>query len=224
MANLKKSSLNEDMARKFAIAAQIEIKRENLKRWIEAENAAQVYIDDDKADPTLVARQMGKPMAPRDLEAKLKPLLGPNYLFEYLPDPNKPLDRPRMKQITKVLPNGTKERVLLYHNDVMPEHSIMSRRTEDVPDMTANKLDRKDFPKAEWNGKEFVWDKTTLKPGYKRVTKPARELFRGYRTILLRLVLEGHLGLPSVENAFGSDNRREWAAKAHGRSEFATPW
>lgn len=224
MANLQKSTFNPELGAKFAAAAQIEIRRNEVKNWIEAQNADQVYIDDADKDPTLVARQMGKPMSPRDLEAKLHRILGPNYLFEYLPDPNHPLEQPRMKQIAQVLPNGRKERILLYHNDVMPEHSIMSRRTEDVPDMTVTHLDRKDFKNAQFKDGDFEYSGNAVKPGYKRVTKPARELFRGWRTILLRLVMEGHTGVPSVEKEFGGDNRREWAAKAHGRREFATPW
>lgn len=223
MANLQKSSFNSDIQAKVVAAAVIEHKRDQLKQWIAEQNAAQVYIDDADSDPTLVHRQIGKPMSPKELEMKLSKLC-PNLVYKFLPDPNKPLETPRMKAIYQLFPDGHEERIMLYHNAPMPEHSIMSRGTEDVPDMTVTKIDRKDLPKSEFNGKEMVFDESAPKPGFKRVTKPARELFRGWRTILLRLVMDGFLTVSQAEGEFGADNRREWAGKT-GKLTFAgTPW
>lgn len=73
----------------------------------------------------------------------------------------------------------------------MPEFSIMATVEEEVP-IFENRVMSLDDPSTEI------------------VTRPGRELLRGWRTLLLRLVKFGFLSLGEVEKKFGSCERPSW--------------
>ena len=200
----------------------IERKIEDVKGWLAEQTQTSMYIGTDQ-DPTNAQRQIGRQMSSNEFEGKLRRLVGPNILFE-VNGKNR-----NMKAIYRRLPDGKKEYICSYHNGFMPEHSIMARSEEEVPEdlsrldpSSAGHLKRKDLPKAEWNGTKWVFD-GGVTPGLKRVPIVWREHNRGWRTVLLRLVAAKIITPVQAEATFGSDNRPEWAGHI-GKQKVITPW
>lgn len=149
--------------------------------------------------------RMGHPMWPRELEAKLS-TLNPNLVFEVIEN------NPTHKRLSVVDQRG-KHFVAVYENSLMPERSIPRIRVMEVPDPNFTKVDRKDFSS----------DPTALKPGWRRIEVPWGEAKRGWRTVLVRLIQSGLIGVVETEAIFGSDQTPEWHQYT-GKGEFTSPF
>ncbi len=93
-----------------------------------------------------------------------------------------------------LLPNGSKEFIVVCENGLMPEWSIMGTLEVRVPD----------------GGIHGMWKKTKV---------PGQELFRGWRTVLIYLIRKKLVSLEAVERLFGPCNRQSWCiftGKQHG--------
>lgn len=73
----------------------------------------------------------------------------------------------------------------------MPEFSIMATVEEEVPIFENRTISLED-------------------PSMKTELRPGREVLRGWRTLLLHLIRDGHLTLTAVERKFGSCDRPTW--------------
>jgi len=203
----------------------IEKQKQDKIRWAKEQEEDCVFIDNDYISPANEERQLGKVMLTVDFENKLKKLV-PTIHFEF----NR--FNPSMKAYY-VRRGGNLVYLGAYHAGYMPEHSIVKRKMEMVWDYKATEkpLNRKDLPKSEWvPGKGIVWDETVTRPGWKKIYKPAGELKRGWRTVLIKLVLEGLLTPHQVEKNFGepssSFGKRAWAYHSGKRSDkdFVIPF
>ena len=201
----------------------IERKLDNVKSWIDDQLRTSAYIGTD-LDPTNAQRQIGRQMSSNEFEGKLRRHLPSNIRFEVNHK------NPSMKAVYRIHPDGKKEYICSYHNGFMPEHSIMAQSEEEVPvdlkkldPASLGHIDRKDLPKAEWNGERWVFDGPVENPLMKRVPIVWREHSRGWRTVLLRLVAANIITPVQAEAIFGSDNRPEWAGHT-GKQAVTTPW
>ena len=143
-------------------------------------------------DPTNLMLQMGSSMFTRDFVKKLKPIL-PSLVWEVHPK--------------------KKDKSLFYHHDKlitigdfpwMPEWSVFQQSYERLPAHSPDTIITKEGYEVEY-----------FHPGVPTMETVAVGFFevnRGWRTVLLRLFLNGLLNVTQVENIFGKGNRASWAA------------
>lgn len=213
---------DESLLMEHARRGIIERKVSDVKGWIEEQLITAKYIGSDN-DPTNAQRQIGRQMSSNELEGKLHRLVGPNILFVHN-EKNR-----NMKAVYRRVPDGEKEYICSYHNGFMPEHSIMAQSEEEVPEDMARidpdssgHIKRTDLPKAEWDGKKWVFQGGGT-PGLKKEKIVWHERSRGWRTVLLRLVAAKIITPVQAEATFGADNRPEWAGHI-GKQKVTTPW
>lgn len=203
---------------KAAAQAQLESYRAQILAWaqLEAENCK--YLLDEKTDPTFIPRRLGRPMHHEKLEGKIKKLVpGMKFIWGPLSDVI------GTKKMVLYGPQGEVRWECVYNTGMMPERSILARKTRDVLDTNLKTWSRKDLPKYEFvPGEGYRWDPDAPPPGFKRVEEPHREVRRGWRTILLRLIVESIVPLTAVERVFGSDSTPEW--HGHTRGQVTRPW
>lgn len=185
--------------------------QERVNQWIKQQEAMSVYIKDDELSPCLVSKQLGKKMSPRDFEIKLRKL-NPS-LFSIVNPYN---SKKRMLYITE---NGKIRGVCPFENIDMPEHSIVAVKEERYPDPNLA-LDNEGSP---------IYDRTDANKdpenyGWMTQLIPWHEAFRGWRTVLIKLVQEGITTPSQVELIFGSSDRTEWAYGMGKRDNKVTPW
>ena len=189
----------------------------DVRKWVLDQVAHAVYLEDNNLSPANADRQIGQPMFANDLEVRLKKL-NPNLYFE-----SNPFNKSK-KACYLLQPGAGKVFVCAYENGVMPEHSIMKVKEEEVWDVDQVHLNRKDMPKHEFvPGVGYQFDPTAARPGFKKVKLPWGELTRGWRTVLLKIVISGLATITDVERIFGTDNRPEWAGHT-GKKPVTTPW
>lgn len=78
----------------------------------------------------------------------------------------------------------------------------------------------------EPNGKgigEWIFEPDAVLPGMKKIVHPWGEFMRGYRTILLRLVIDRYISPAQAETTFLRDQTPEWAA-GMGHHAKSRPW
>ena len=210
--------------KQFATIAQgdrVEKQKNDLLQYIKQEESHIVFVEDSLVDPTNDEKQLGKPISSVTFENILRTVLPLNIAFidnPWIPD---------KKAIVRV--KGTEfETICPYERGLMPEHSVMQLVTKEIPDSEVlgrrKAMNRKDLGKYEYvPGQGFVFDDTTVRPGFKRIKQVGRELKRGWRTVLLRLIQEGLISLYDVERLFGSKDHPSWAQNT-GRREAVLPW
>lgn len=193
--------------------------------WLKEQNADSVFVEEEYISPANSERQLGKVMNTLDFEKKIKSLV-PNLHFETNP-------HNQVMKALYILRNGAKHYLGAYHAGFMPEHSIVKIKEELQwdPEATKTPLNRADLPKSEWvPGKGLVWEEGVVRPGWKKVKKPAGELKRGWRTILIKLVNENLLSPLTVDVNFGEPSslfgKKAWAFHSGKRAdkEFIVPF
>jgi hypothetical protein len=192
--------------------------RQVVTDTIKHETAAEVR--DFDTSPTNPMRQWGAAMPTATFEAKLKPILPAFIVMRDHPT------NETKRVMYMSLPGGALETLVVYERLISPEHSIMATEFEDVPDMSVEVLDSKDIPKSTFVSPEegYTFDTTAGPlPGWKRVPSVDVEVYRGWRTVLIRLVQLGVVNGPQVEAIFGADDRKEWA-HGLGKSHNPTLW
>lgn len=189
-------------------------------------------LENPDTDPTNPERQLGRSLPHTEIETRLT-RLNPNLVFT--PHPKNPTKR----LIYLKQPTGELSYLFVCEAGNVPENSIMTVRQHD--ELTTEALrpgwrvDKADIPKHETIPHEItddgevkrvgsvVFDRGALLPGRQRLESAHNELVRGYRTVLLRLILGGIITETGAEREFGSQDRSSWAAGL-GRRVKQTPW
>lgn len=207
---------DEQKQAEHAIKTAIESNQSRLAAWEDDSVRNAVYVTDEEFNPGNPQLQMGRAMMPGELERKLTSI-NPNFIYEVHA-------RNKTKKSIYLPVAGEKKHLVIYENSYMPEHSIMRLVKKDIRDMSVNSLDRKDLPKHEWSPErnEWVFDDSAPMPGMKRVLICDRELVRGWRTVLLRLIQNKYITISDAERVFGTCNDSRWAY--HTKGNLKSPW
>lgn len=193
--------------------------RQDIQDTIDLKTQAKVTDFDNS--PTNPQRQWGNALPVEVFESKLATILPPFIRI---------FDHPKNQNVRcahLVLPDGTLEYLQVsWTKGLMPEHSIMWTKYEDVPDLMVKSYSARDMPKGEFISEEEGWKFDTSAgplPGYKRVTTVNAEALRGWRTVLLKFIVLKVITPSQAEIVFGADDRREWANKT-GKQNAPTLW
>ncbi len=197
-----------------------EKQREQMAAWVEQQTKNSIFLEDEKTNPANALARIGKAMLAGELEGKLKKL-NSSLHFEYNSFNS-------TKKMIYLVDRRGKTPLFPYEAGVMPERSIMNTKEEMVPvediyESTTFKMNRKDLGKQTWDEKkqEFVSD--TPNPYLRKVLIPWSEKTRGWRTILIKLVIAGAITPKQAEDTFGSHNTREWQ-NSLGKAKHNLPW
>ena len=179
--------------------------------WIKQQEALAIYVKHDELSPCNVEKQMGQKMWPHEFESKLKKL-NPS-LFSEVNTFNK------NKRMLYIMENGVKKGICPFENTIMPEHSIVAVKEERYPDPNLYR-DNEGNP---------IYDRTEANKdpdNYGWITHliPWHEAFRGWRTVLIKLVKEGIASPSQIEQVFGSSDTTGWAYAMGKRENKLTPW
>lgn len=178
----------------------------------------QVRMDKPEDNPTEFARQLGKRLSTTDFESRVSRL---NPSIKFLPHPVKDDARLVMHEVKGYLFPYTAIQ------GTVNEFSWMNSK-EEIHETAKTQdyvLKRSDLPPAEWVPHEFnedgslkklgrwIRDENVVRPGFEKKELIWNEVWRGWRTVLLRLIFEGYLPAGEVEREFGSADRKSWATK-----------
>ena len=192
-------------------------KQEKIK-WAKEQEEDCVWVENDYISPANEERQLGRIMSTKDWEDRVRKLV-PSAHFEHNPF------NPSMKALY-ILKNGKKDYVCAYHAGFMPEHSIVKVKEEVVwdPAQTDKPLGRVSESSYTKTDREVRFDPNVLRPGWKKIKKPAGELKRGWRTPLIKLVLSGFLTPSQVEKEFGEPSslygKKAWAYYSGRKTDY----
>ena len=199
--------------------AAVEAYREQVIAWARLEEANCSLLLDPDTDPTFIPRRLGRTMTHEELERKIKKLVP---AMQFVSGPGTQILN--TKKMILLGPDGQERWSCIYNIGVIPERSICARMQKDVLDLSKVVYSRADLPKYEFvPGEGYVWDPTTPAMGFKRVDIPHREIKRGWRTILLRMIVEDVLPLAAIERVFGSDNTPNWQQHT-GKKDWRLPF
>lgn len=205
---------------KVAIRKAYDADYEKKLQWAKENEAHNIYLEDENISPANAASQLGRPLSSHQLENILTKL-NPNLIFEYN------WWNPGMKAM--YIPEKGEKKYLLSYHVFMPEHSVMKQKEETVIDYEQLKtpLKRSDLPKHEWvPGKGYVFD--GLAPGWKKVTRPWGEQTRGWRTVLLKLIILKIITVSQVEKYFANPSskfgQRAWAYHTGAQPKAEIPF
>lgn len=151
--------------------------------------------------------KFGRPMWPKEFEDRLS-RLNASFIFEVI-DQNPTKKRLSIEKLTG------KKFIAVYENTLMPERSIPKLREMEVPDPN--------WDHSKTSRLDISPDEKALKPGWRRLTIPWGEYKRGWRTVLVRLIQEGHITVTQAETEFGSDDTPEWRQHT-GKGAYTTPF
>lgn len=200
--------------------AKEEDQREKMKAWVTDQTQNAMYLDDPLSSPANAVARIGTPMKDTDLEATLKKL-NPSLTFVYnqFNSTKKMIYLDDLRGRTSLFP---------YESGIMPERSIMSVKVEmvPVPELYDNPnfvMNRKDLGKQEWDEEKQQFTSITANPYLKRVVTPWNEIQRGWRTILIKLVLSGAITPQQAESSFGAHQSKEWQ-NSLGKAKHLLPW
>lgn len=168
-----------------------------IQEWARRQlTAAQALLTEDNI--TNPESRMGHPLTHQEFEARLKKLC-PRLVFR---------DHPRLDmRCVYLLEDGGKLKFLsAYSRGIIPEYSIMSTRKVKIPTLFVYKhhID-KDEAEAVRHGEKPPWEI--------EVERPWEEIVRGWRTVLILLVLKGVLSIHQVESEFGTGTKDSWAIR-----------
>jgi hypothetical protein len=196
---------------------QMKFQEDNLKlaQYLEDQLTPGLPFDDQGKLRLNKEAQMGTPLSTEVFEKKLASI-APSVVF-----------KPHWKPSKRTLRYGpSEEHFIVYENSqAMPEFSVFSPRTRRLQTSETTKpgfrLSRADLPKYEYIPPEYdtlgnmtrepdiIWDGPL--PGEQDITEGWNEDLRGWRTVLVQLVLNGVISISDMEKTFGSANRRSYA-------------
>ncbi len=159
-------------------------------------------------------------MTSLELEAKLLKL---NAAFHFEHNEFNPT-----KKMIYLVDRRGKVPLFPYESGVMPERSIMNTKEEMVPvddvfDNNNFKMNRKDLGKQTWDEEKKEFTSSTPNPYLRKVLIPWSEKTRGWRTILIKLVIAGVITPRQAEESFGAADNREWQ-NSLGKASHNLPW
>jgi len=213
---LVKDSAAVEAARK---RAALDAYRETVANWAKLESANCQFMLDPKTDCTNIPSRLGSPMTSETLERRIKKLVP---RMQFLSGPLS--DIKGTKKMVLPDANGVEIWSCVYNTGLLPERSIRARVTKDVIDPDAKSVRRADLPKYEFiPGEGYRWDETQPAPGFKRVELPSHEIRRGWRTVLLMMIVGGVASVDAVEREFYSDDTPSWQQHT-GKKNHGIPW
>lgn len=215
-------TIDSEKAQTHKKISRVEQQLQDRINWMKEQEKDTIYVENELIDISNNERQLGRPFLPSELEKRLKKV-NPNFHFEVNWRNNE------MKALY-FIKNGKKEYIGSYHNCLMPEHSVSKVKYELVWDYKATQkpLERKDLPKHEWvPGKGWVFDPNAPRPGWKVLKKPNGEYKRGWRTLLIMIVLKGYAQWWEIDKVFKETpsslfGQRAWAYHRGDRSPEET--
>jgi hypothetical protein len=190
-----------------------EAHREQTNRWVAQQLAHSVYVSDKTISVANEERQMGKPLGAAEFKTiieKLHPKLKVEHhpysddVCVYFLRRGEPWE---FDPKTNVFGGEQKVFVTAVRDTVIPEWSIMSVKQV----------------------KEYD-DSRHISPGqlgYRWITVPERELTRGWRAVLAKLLNSEIVSLDQVnrvKDKYGSADRESWAANTGQLSNAANPF
>lgn len=181
----------------------LQAQRETIREWVTRAEENCKYLADQDTDPTFAPKRIGHPLHHDVLEQRLKSL-NPNIIFVWN----------SFNSTKKCIYYG--ETHIPYEAGIMPERSIMGRKTEEVPvgDVYDNPkfvLERKDLRK---DGKN---------PWMKTIQVPWREEVRGWRTVLIKLVACQAITPTQAEQMFSAADNSAWQ-NGMGKAKHLLPF
>src|SRR5690348_7543651 len=213
---------NDEQIARILRGDAIERHKQQLIDYIQREMEHVVFTENDAIDPSNAERQMGRPLTSQEMERRLRPVLPSNIAF---------IDHPYNPDIRAVVRSkniNEYETICPYHRGVQPEHSIMQVKEIEIPDVDVlarrKSISGRDMPKSEYvPGVGFVFDPTVTRPGYVRVKQLGHEVRRGWRSVLIKLIMQGLLTITDAERLFGTDNNAAWQQHVKGVNNDI-PW
>lgn len=201
---------------------QVEKQKNDVLKYISNEMSHVVYLDDAKLNPTIEDKQLGHVLSSTEMEARLRKILPSSCVF---------IDNPwrfGFRAVVRLTREG-QETLVPYEKGPMPEHSVMSCNWKEVPDpdyiSRKRALGRDSLTKHEWvPGEGFVFDENEPRPGFLKVRQIGRELKRGWRTVLIKLIQSNVLTLGDAERYFGSDDFPTWQYHTGKTAEQTVIW
>jgi len=196
---------------------------EKLRLWERDKVDNAIYVTDNDLSPGNWEKQKGQELTTEKFEQKLLKIF-PGARFATFPK------NPSKRCVYRILPDGSAEFLCSYENGKMTEHSVLYIKEEDVLDINPTKtdalthIDRQDLPHAEWDGTQWNFDRSKPLPGSKRVTTATREVSRGWRTVLIKLLQAGVITLQGAEKEFGTVNDRKWAFHTGKQKSLVSPF
>jgi hypothetical protein len=205
---------------------RVEAQKQKLLDYIAQEQSHVVLIDNKLVDPTNSTKQLGNYMESSLFEKKLVTILPPSCFF--LDNPWKAGFRAVVRRASISTWYVDYETLCPYERGILPEHSVMQLVEKEIPDPDVisrrKSISRKDLGRFEFKkGEGYIFDERDVKPGYKRIKQLGREVKRGWRTILLKLVIANVITLTDAERVFGAPDDIRWAAQA-GKQKLLLPW
>ena len=171
---------------------QLDSKRREEQRSKEIawskEQLAQGIALNSQDDPTNFTRQLGKPMANQKLEALISKL---NTSIQFAWHPKVSYN----KRFAFVEDAGKRRTLAVYEAGLLPEFSIMGGATHKIPNP-----DRHEYSK-----KEILDD-----AHYITYRHPDVEVYRGWRTVLAMLVLQGMISKERLDRLTQPTTREGW--------------
>lgn len=204
-------------------ASELETDKARLTQAQNSESLAAI-LDDPETKIVTEEKAVGRVFTEKEFEKKLL-RCNPNFRFfrgKY---------DTSMKYIGVQTPDGM-EYATCYPADFIMEHSLMKVVEEPVRDFSIGnphldnspRISRKDveeaIDKARKNGEPV---QRTQAMGWKILKRPDIEVSRGWRTVLLRLLMDGWVTLAAVEKEFGFSDDRNWQEKT-GRRQQTLPY
>jgi hypothetical protein len=155
--------------------------------------AGDLLVSQDVTDPE---RQRGTLLTVREVEDKIKKLIGPDRChFEVHPV------NPSKKCFYFVKPNQERWFVCAFENGLMPEWSIMSYKDEWVVDPSVDHIDKAEVLRTDGHA------------GMKKIRRPWREDVRGWRSVLVAILLKGLITPDQLERSLRETDRATWHKK-----------
>lgn len=205
----------------------VEKQKQDILDYIEQEKSHVIYIEDKLVNPTDSTKQLGHILLSSIFEKKLATVLPSSITFIENPY------RPGFSAVVRICPKydtnfGQYETLSPYERGVMPEHSILQLVEEEIPDpqivARRKSLERKDIPKHEYVPGEGFKFEGDVRPGFIKVKKLGHEIKRGWRTVLIKLILAKVLSVYDAERLFGQDTTTNWAYHTGRKAHIDVPW
>lgn len=225
MANLIR--INDIEKVRSIAGSHVEKQQQEILDYIAQERSHLVYIDNDLVNPTNSVKQLGRTMSSTELENRLRTILPSSVTF---------IDNPYLqdkKAVVRILNRydinfGTYETICPYERGIMPEHSVLQLNEVEVPDaqIIARKkmLDRKDLGKYEYVSGEGFRFNNPVTPGFVKTKQLGREIKRGWRTVLIKLIMAKIITVDEAERLFGQDATTSWAYHTGRKNSIDVPW
>jgi len=200
----------------------VERHKQQLLDYIRSEEEHTVYLD-SSLDPTDSVKQLGNYMFSDVFEKRLATILPSRAFFVANPF------RAGFRAVVLADPSSWcgYRSLSPYEGGILSEHTILEAVYKEVPDpdyiSRKRALTRKDLPKSEYvKGQGFVFEEGT-RPGFKKIRQAGRVYKKGWRHILVQLLMEGIISLADTERVFKRDDSATWAKSTRG-ADIKLPW